>query len=426
MINEFDSIGPGASGPMTELLQLALHRAKHETVINGIFGERTFEALKSFQVSLGISCDGIAGPQTWQALMPYLTGFVSYTVQPGDTPDQLASVYGTTIEAVAAANPDACGAMLTAGQTVIIPLGFDVVPDNIRLTSALLSLCVRGLCARYPFLRVSALGRSVMGNEITVLQIGTGANEVFYNASHHANEWITSLLLMRFLESYAKKCAFYDKIFDKNAQLLYIKTTLSLVPMVNPDGVDLVTGGLSSGAYYRDAEALAGQYPDIPFPSGWKANIRGVDLNLQYPAGWENARAVKYEQGATKPGPRDFVGPASLTEPESRALYDFTRAHDFSLTLSFHTQGKTIYWKYLDFEPKNSFETAQKFAFASGYAAEETPIMSGYAGYKDWFISAYNRPGYTIEAGEGVSPLPLSQFSQIYADCLGILTLGLD
>jgi hypothetical protein len=49
--------------------------------------------------------------------------------------------------------------------------------------------------------------------------------------------------------------------------------------MVNPDGVDLVNGFLESGPYYQMAKAIGESYPDIAFPSGWKANIEGVDLN---------------------------------------------------------------------------------------------------------------------------------------------------
>ena len=57
------------------------------------------------------------------------------------------------------------------------------------------------------------------------------------------------------------------------------------MPMVNPDGVDLVNGLLkSSDPSYLMAKNIAKNFSDIPFPSGWKANIRGVDLNLQFPA----------------------------------------------------------------------------------------------------------------------------------------------
>ena len=195
--------------------------------------------------------------------------------------------------------------------------------------------------------------------------------------------------------------------------------------MVNPDGVDLVTGILSSGGYYNRARQIANAYPQVPLPNGWKSNISGIDLNLQYPANWEEAKRIKYEQGFTSPAPRDFVGTAPLVAPESFAVYNFTRAHNFLLTLSYHSQGEIIYWKYLDYEPARSREIADYFGEVSGYAVEETPYASGFAGYKDWFIETYDRPGYTIEVGVGQSPLPVSQFPKIYSDNLGILVGGM-
>ena len=147
--------------------------------------------------------------------------------------------------------------------------------------------------------------------------------------------------------------------------------------------------------------------------------------NLQFPAEWQMARRIKFAQGFTTFAPRDFVGEGPLTEPESLAVYNFTLQNDFALILAYHSQGEVIYWKFLDYEPPRSREIALYFGEVSGYQVEETPIASGYAGYKDWFIQSYNRPGYTIEVGSGENPLPLEQFEQIYRDNIGILLGGM-
>lgn len=149
-----------------------------------------------------------------------------------------------------------------------------------------------------------------------------------------------------------------------------------------------------------------------------------MDLNLQFPAGWENARQIKFAQGFTSPAPRDFVGFGPLTEPEALSIYDFTLSHNFRLILAYHSQGEIIYWKYADFLPPESEYIGRRFAQSSCYSLDLTPPESAYAGYKDWFIQEYNRPGYTIEVGLGENPLPINQFPQIYQDNLGILILG--
>lgn len=146
---------------------------------------------------------------------------------------------------------------------------------------------------------------------------------------------------------------------------------------------------------------------------------------MQFPADWENARKIKFSQGFTSPAPRDYVGIKPILEPEAIALYNFTNKNNFRLTISFHSQGKVIYWRYLDYLPDKSLEIAKEFSKISGYELDDTPVISSFAGYRDWFIKKYNRPAFTVEVGDGENPLPILQFDDIYRDIEGIFVLGM-
>lgn len=418
----------GDSGAIVQILQLGLSRAGIDPgPMDGVLGTETQNALRAFQRQWGILPSGVVGPRTWQALHPYLTGYLVHTAVRGDTLYRLARRYNTPLSAVLTANPQIDPERMMIGQEVVIPLGFPVVPTDIAYSSDLLELVLEGLMARYPFLQTQVAGQSLLGRPLHLVAIGQGPREVFYNAAHHANEWLTTPVLLQFLEEYAQAYSQGGRIGGADAAQLYRETTLYLMPMVNPDGVDLVTGALSPrSSAYRGAQTVAQSFPNIPFPDGWKANMAGVDLNLNYPAQWEMAQEIKAAQGFNRPAPRDYPGPSPLSEPESRAVYQLTLDHNFSLILAYHSQGELIYWKYLDYEPEGSLEIAREMGQVSGYLVEETPTASGYAGYKDWFIQTYNRPGYTIEIGRGTNPLPLEQYPQIYRDNLGILVVGLE
>lgn len=412
----------GSRGPSVELLQLALDRAGFGPLeTDGIFGTQTDGALRRFQRESRIAADGVAGRETHRAILPWYTGCRIHSVRQGDTLWALARRWGTTEAAIRLANPGLREEALAVGSALVIPLPFPVVPTTIRWFSALVGYCVRGLQARYPFLTAGEIGKSVMGRPLWRLGLGAGENRVLYQAGHHANEWICTPLLLRFAEALAAAFAAGERLAGIPAAELMEAASVQLVPALNPDGIDLVTGELQAGAFLRGAQRIAADYPRFAFPDGWKANIRGTDLNLQYPAGWELARENKAALGVVSPAPADYVGPAPLSAPESRALYDYTLAFGPRLTLSYHTQGAVIYWRYEDRAPLGAREIAERFAALSGYALEDAPRASGYAGYKDWFIDSLRRPGFTIEAGQGINPLPLSDFDAIWRENLPIL-----
>ena len=300
-----------------------------------------------------------------------------------------------------------------------------IVPTDVPMTSRLAEQLVQELTAQYPFLRSETLVSTRLGRPILALTIGTGPRRVLYSAAHHANEWLTATVLLKFAEDLAEAIQSGSRLGGVDAAQLAEQTTIHIVPMVDPDGVDLVTGAIAPGTEdYAQAQALAEKYPAIPFPDGWKANLSGVDLNLQYPAGWLMAREIKFSQGYTRPGPRDYVGRFPLSQLESQALYDYTERIDPAIVIAWHSQGEVIYWQYGGIEVSGARELAERFASVSGYALEDTPYASSFAGYKDWFIQAYRRPGFTIEVGTGTNPLPVIQFDSIYAASLPILLEG--
>jgi g-D-glutamyl-meso-diaminopimelate peptidase len=267
----------------------------------------------------------------------------------------------------------------------------------------------------YPSLYCEVIGHSVEGREIIALKLGHGAREVHYNAAIHANEWITAALLMEF----SNTCVLALKEQgNKHIRALLEQTSLWVVPMLNPDGVELVLQGVNTG-HSKSNELLQWNNNSNDF-SRWKANIRGVDLNDQFPAHWEFERA---RRSISNPGPMNYAGEAPLTEPEAIAIANFTLKHSFDLVISLHTQGEEIYWNYRNYEPVEASSLAEKFAAASGYRAVK--LTDSDAGYKDWFIQHFRRPGFTVEAGLGINPLPFAQFEAIYEKVSRILLLGL-
>lgn len=300
-----------------------------------------------------------------------------------------------------------------------------IVNTSEPITSERCDQMIQEIVETYPFCRTEILTRTAFQRPLRTLVIGNGPRKVLYSAAHHANEWITALVLLKFGEELAQAIQNNGEIFGTAAAEISEKATIYMVPMVDPDGVDLVVGAIPEDSIqFEIARGLAQNYPTIPFPDGWKANLLGVDLNLNYPAGWLQAREIKFSQGFTLPGPRDYVGRAPLNQFETQALAGYTEYIDPELVLAYHSQGKEIYWTFQDYEVPGARELGEEFARVSGYTLTTPPPNSSYAGYKDWFIKRFRRPGYTIEVGRGINPLPISQFDEIYGDNLGILVLA--
>lgn len=210
----------------------------------------------------------------------------------------------------------------------------------------------------YPYFEIRSIGKSTLDEDIIYIKLGKGRKKLFINASHHANEWLTSLIIMMFIEKYLYLYRTKQNFKGFNIRKLWENVSTYVVPMVNPDGVDLCLEDkrIINKEAYRE---IWGNH--IKELKKWKANIRGVDLNLNYPAGWNKAVYNKIRKGIYIPGPRDYPGPNAVSEIETKDMIEFSKLMNFDITISLHSQGKEIYWNYLGYSVKKAYEIGKRF-----------------------------------------------------------------
>lgn len=341
-----------------------------------------------------------------------------YMLKKGDTFWKISKARHLSVDALLLLNQKMNPNQLQIGKTILIPsrVIFPVVNGKRNYHFAALTEDINHLKNVYPFIKINTIGKTVLGKPIQEIRLGKGTKKVHFNASFHANEWITSGILMALLNQFLLSLTNTKPLRGLATMPLYNTIDLSIVPMVNPDGVELVINGPNDEIREQVIEINRGSN-DF---SGWKANIRGVDLNKQFPAKWEFEKKRAKEQA---PAPRDYPGKATLTEPESIVMADLFRSNQFNRMLAFHTQGEEFYWGYEDLEPPESRILAVEFARVSGY--QSVQFIDSFAGYKDWFIKEFRKPGFTIELGKGINPLPLSKFEEIFEEVLGIYLAAL-
>ena len=275
---------------------------------------------------------------------------------------------------------------------------------------------IEALTHKYQFLKRMIIGHSVMNKPIYCIRIGEGDKKIFINCAHHGLEYLTSAFIMNFLKNYANAFSENKEICERSAAELYKNVSLYIVPMVNPDGVDIAVNGLDiTNPFHRKLISDVGVHS---FNKVWQANINGVDINHNYNAGW---RVVKTSPGATK-----YSGPYAESEPETRAIVNFIKAIEFDMVIAFHSQGGEIYYDYDGIMAENSRNIAEKMAKESGYKLSVPEGSASFGGCKDWFIKEFGKAGFTVEIGHGENPLPIDMLWEIYDENAALIVASME
>lgn len=269
------------------------------------------------------------------------------------------------------------------------------------------------LCERFPSIAVTSIGKSLLGRDIPLITVGRGHKTYVFVGAVHAMEWHTALLLLQFAEELAAWERDDRFGYGMDPRFVLSGRRICIIPMLNPDGVELVNRGVDRAGVMRERLLKMNGSQDF---SHWQANARGVDLNHNFNAGFEEYRRLIAGSDQALPGPARHPGPHPESEPESQAICGFLRSVGaVRLLLCLHTQGEEIYWDFNGYAPRPQLRVAQLLARYSGYTVARPEGTASYSGLKDWFLLELGPLAFTIECGRGTNPLPASDTPFIYA-----------
>lgn len=315
--------------------------------------------------------------------------------------------------------------VLNALSTVPLPAGYYC--SNVgTYTYQEMQVDLNTLKATYPKMQMDVLGNTIDGRQLYHVVVGnpSAPHKILVHGGIHAREYISSQLVMREIVALLEMQQNNWLYHGQSVATLLQNTCIHFVPMVNPDGITLVQGGvdaLNTQAAKTMVMSMAAQdqVTDLAaYLRKWKNNINGVNLNRNFDAFWQEATPK-----VDHPSNMFYKGTGPESEVESKALANLCRQLMPDYTISYHTQGRVIYWYFGEtgnYKAKGQY-LANVVHQNTGYTISDTWSQTDAAGFKDWAVQKLDIPSVTIELGRGTSPVDESQITQMWTENDGIL-----
>lgn len=270
------------------------------------------------------------------------------------------------------------------GKVAVCNLKVKVVNYNKAYTSSQVRKDISYLKEKYPnVISVSSIGTTAKGNSIPLVKLGKGSKKALIIGGLHSREHMTVSFTMRCIEDYAAIYSNTTTIYGSyDMKELLDNYTLYIVPMANPDGLDIVNN------------AQKALYDNSKKSYLYKRNANGVNLNRNFPFLWS-----KITNG-TKISSEDYKGKSAGSEPETKALMNICKNNDFRWMFSMHLQGNNVYWRDSYNGTVSSDEAlVNKLNKVCGYIkSSKSTDVNGYGGgFENWFRCEFGKPGFCVE-----------------------------
>ncbi|MCQ2506385.1 MAG: hypothetical protein MJ113_04315 [Lachnospiraceae bacterium] len=305
-------------------------------------------------------------------------------------------------------------------------------------------------------------GKSLDDRELYVITLGNPDAKkcIFVTATTHAREYQTTWLVMRMCEYYLKNMytGFVDlgPYFYKNNiiskdfaeeglpyDIQTYKTMLEnmcfvIMPLLNPDGAAICLAEspnvirneelrnnlikmYESDVLAYDSEKGFGIKSTLGkafYYRRFKSNARGVDLNRNYPYGWEELDVISQPSWSTYKGETPFSEPE--TQVQKEVFEKLMEEKEICCVLSYHNRGPGLSWNIGqtgDFKT-HCRNTANVLNYFSDYRVNLDGIKAyDLGGFSDWINHEMFAPSITIEIDYSNSyPPTVTQPERVWTD----------
>lgn len=402
--------GTEAAAPTTETVAAVNENAMQAITAAG--GTDTTHALVSSSGSSASTPADSIGMTSFGPTVPGVTGSSTGTTN-------MNNLFGT------GTTTSGSSTVLNALSTVPLPAGYYC--SNVgTYTYQEMQVDLNILKATYPRMQMDVLGNTIDGRQLYHVVVGnpSAPHKILVHGGIHAREYISSQVVMREIVALLEMQQNNWLYHGQSVATLLQNTCIHFVPMVNPDGITLVQGGidaLNTQAAETMVMSMAAQdqVTDLAtYLRKWKNNINGVNLNRNFDAFWQEATPK-----VDHPSNMFYKGTGPESEVESKALANLCRQLMPDYTISYHTQGRVIYWYFGEtgnYKAKGQY-LANVVHQNTGYTISDTWSQTDAAGFKDWAVQKLDIPSVTIELGRGTSPVDESQITQMWTENDGIL-----
>ena len=225
--------------------------------------------------------------------------------------------------------------------------------------------------------------RDILALRLTCKNVTTPKPGVLFFGGQHAREIANPALLMRYADWLLSGYG-----VDPQATAFLESRVIDLIPLMNPDGRDVVARGYTGEP--------GGDLDKRKSTSG----VDGVDLNRNWATENWGTAGTSHE-----PTSEVYCGPSPASEPEVRAMQSYIEKTKPALVIDWHSFSELVLYPPEDDASRETPDqdhfarVGKKLASYNGYTAEKAVELYPTSGTSMWAYEKLGIPTFTIETG---------------------------